>query len=825
MDTRKKNRRRVEMTAESLYEDFTWHLRYTLAKDRFNATDHDRYMALAWAVRDRLVERWSLTRQTYRGRNVKRLYYLSLEFLIGRLLGNNVINLQMEEMCRQAMAEAGLDWNDLRDHETDAGLGNGGLGRLAACFLDSMSTLKLPAMGYGLRYNYGIFKQKIVNGCQVEEPDHWLKNGYPWEIVRPEHTHTVQFEGRMESVTMDGRTEWRWVDTKPVLGVAYDLPIVGYGGEVVNTLRLWSAQAADEFDFDDFNRGSYVEAVENKVLAENLTKVLYPNDSVLEGKELRLRQQYFFVSCTIQDILRRFRAEGNPWSALPDKVFVQLNETHPALAIPEMMRLLVDRERIDWDEAWRMTCACMGYTNHTILPEALERWSVPLMERLLPRHLQIIYEINGRFLQNISAHYPGDNERLRRMSLIEEGGERFVRMSNLAIVGSSAVNGVAQLHTEILCKTLFRDFYEMWPGRFSNKTNGITQRRWLLKANPGLATLISNAIGPGWITNLDCLRGLEKFADDESFLRRFREVKQTNKRALAEHIRAQTGLSVAPDAIFDVQVKRLHEYKRQLLLSLYIVTRFQRLVEKPGLDVWPRVFIFSAKAAPGYAMAKLIIRLIHGIGDVVNNHPLTRDKLKVVFLPDYRVSLAERIIPAANVSEQISLAGTEASGTGNMKLMLNGALTLGTLDGATVEILEEVGPENIFIFGMKADEVAARRPTYDPRAIYKSNPLIRRAIDMIQQNVFCLLTPGLFDPIVKTLLEHGDYYMLLADLPAYIAAQDQVEALYRQPRAWDRRALLNVARAGRFSSDRTIAEYARDIWHVPPCEVDARESQ
>ena len=823
MDTRKKSRRRVEMTSESLFEDFSWHLRYTLAKDRFNATDHDRYMALAWTVRDRLIERWSLTRQAHRGRNVKRVYYLSLEFLIGRLLGNNVINLQMEEICRQAMSDAGLDWNDLRDYESDAGLGNGGLGRLAACFLDSMSTLKIPAIGYGLRYNYGIFKQKIVNGAQVEEPDHWLKNGFPWEIVRPEHTQIVRFEGRLETVDIDGRQVWMWVDTKPVLGVPYDLPIVGYGGEVVNTLRLWAAQATDEFNFDDFNRGSYVEAVEKKVLAENLTKVLYPNDNVLEGKELRLRQQYFFVSCTIQDILRRFRAAGNPWSALPDKVFLQLNETHPALAIPEMMRLLVDLEQLNWDEAWRMTCACMGYTNHTILPEALERWGVALFERLLPRHLQIIYEINGHHLQRVSTQYPGDVGRLRRMSLIDEEGDRSIRMANLAIVGSSAVNGVAQLHTEILRQTLFREFYEMFPERFSNKTNGITQRRWLLKANPGLAALITNAIGPAWITDLACLRELEKFADDESFLRRFREVKQTNKRALAETIRAQTGLAVGPDAIFDVQVKRLHEYKRQLLLALYIITRFQRMVEKPGQDVWPRVFVFAAKAAPGYAMAKLIIQLIHAIGEVVNHHPLTCDRLQVVFLPDYRVSLAERIIPAANVSEQISLAGTEASGTGNMKLMLNGALTLGTLDGANVEILEEVGPENIFIFGMKADEVAARRPTYDPRAVCREHPEVGRAVEMIRQNVFSLLSPGLFEPIVQSLLEHGDYYMLLADLPAYIEAQDQVEALYRQPRVWDRRALLNVARAGRFSSDRTIAEYARDIWHVSPCEVAGPE--
>jgi len=693
---------------------------------------------------------------------------------------------------------------------------------LAACFLDSMSTLKLPAMGYGLRYDYGIFKQKIVNGCQMEDADHWLKNGYPWEIARPEHTQTVFFEGRSEAVTINGRTEWHWVDAKSVLAMPYDLPIVGYGGEVVNTLRLWSAQATDEFDFDDFNRGSYVAAVENKVLAENLTKVLYPNDNVLAGKELRLRQQYFFVSATIQDILRRFQVSGNPWTALPEKVAIQLNETHPALAIPEMMHILIDREHLDWDVAWNLTRACLGYTNHTILPEALERWSVPLLERLLPRHLQIIYEINGRFLHDISARYPGDVARLRRMSLIEEEGEKHIRMAYLAIVGSTCVNGVAQLHTEILRQTLFRDFHDLWPERFSNKTNGITQRRWLLKANPGLASLITAAIGPGWVTDLEQLRELEDYANDPDFMRKFRAVKQANKRALATYVRSQLGISIAPDAIFDVQVKRMHEYKRQLLLALYIITRFQRLIENPNLDVLPRVFIFAGKAAPGYTMAKLIIRLIHGIAEVVNSHPMTCDRLKVVFLPDYRVSLAERIIPAANVSEQISLAGTEASGTGNMKLMLNGALTLGTLDGANVEILDAVGEENIFIFGMKSSEVAARRAHYNPRAVCKSDATVRHAIDMLKQNVFCLLNPGLFDPIVKSLLDYGDYYMLLADMKSYIEAQDRVEALYREPREWDRRALINVARAGRFSSDRTVAEYARDIWHIKPCEVNAQ---
>jgi len=817
--TSTKQENRGEMTAESLYEDFSWHLKYTLAKDQFNATDRDRYMALALSVRDRLIRRWLLTRQTQRSKNVKRVYYLSLEFLIGRLLGNNVINLQMEELCQKAMSEAGLDWNSLRDYEVDAGLGNGGLGRLAACFLDSISTLKFPGMGYGLRYDYGVFKQKIIGGGQVEEADHWLKNGYPWEIARPEHTHMVMFEGRLETVTHNGRTETRWLDTKPVLGVPYDLPIVGYGGEVVNTLRLWSAQATDEFDFGDFNRGSYVEAVENKVLAENLTKVLYPNDNVLEGKMLRLRQQYFFISCTIQDILRRFRAEGNAWSALPDKVFIQLNETHPALAIPEMMRILMDHEGMDWNEAWRITRSCMGYTNHTILPEALERWSAPLMEKLLPRHMQIIYEINGRFLREVNAHHPGDGELLKRLSLIEEGPEKFVRKAHLAIVGSSAVNGVAKLHTEILKQTLFKDFFELWPKKFSNKTNGITQRRWLLKANPGLAGLITHAIGPEWVTNLDQLRRLEKYTNDADFLKRFYEVKKNNKRALATYIHAQLGVEVSPEAIFDVQVKRLHEYKRQLLLILYILTQFRRLLDDPETAMCPRVFIFAAKAAPGYTMAKLIIRLIHGVAEMINSNPVVGDKIKIVFLPDYRVSLAERIIPAANVSEQISLAGTEASGTGNMKLMLNGALTLGTLDGANVEILEAVGQENIFIFGMKADEVTALRPTYNSREIYEKNPVIRSAVDMIEQNVFSLLSPGLFEPIVKSLLDYNDYYMLLADLPAYIEAQEKVDQLYLQPREWDRRALLNVARSGSFSSDRTINEYARDIWHVTPCPV------
>ncbi len=813
--------RRVAMTADGVREDFAWHLRYTLAKDQEWATDRDFYTALASAVRDRVVERWIATQTSYRAQNVKQVSYLSLEFLIGRLLGNNVINLGLEDACREALAEIGPGWQALSDHEADAGLGNGGLGRLAACFLDSMSTLRIPGIGYGLRYDYGIFRQRIVNGAQVEEPDHWLKNGYPWELVRPEHACSVFFEGRVESVHIEGRLEWRWVDAKPVIGVPYDLPIVGYGGNAVNTLRLWSARSDDEFDFEDFNSGSYVDAVESKVLAENLTKVLYPNDNVLQGKELRLRQQYFFVSCSVQDILRRFQLENHDWSALPGKVFIQLNETHPALVIPELMRLLVDREHLDWDLAWDLTRRCVGYTNHTILPEALETWSVPLFQRLLPRHMQLIYEINGRFLREVASRWPGDVARLQRMSVIDEGGEKKVRMANLALIGCSAVNGVAKLHSAIIRGCLFADFAELWPGKFQNKTNGITQRRWLLAANPGLADLVSGRIGRGWITDLAQLNRLEPLVDDREFMQRFRAVKQANKAALAEYIRKTLAISVDPESIFDVQVKRLHEYKRQLLLTLYIIVLFDRLIHQPDLDIQPRTFLFAAKAAPGYHMAKLIIRLIHGIAEVVNAHPVISRKIKVVFLPDYSVSLAEKIIPAANVSEQISLAGTEASGTGNMKLMLNGALTVGTLDGANVEIREAVGDENIFIFGLRAEEVAARRAAYRSREIYGNDPEIRRAIDLIRQNTFCVLTPGLFDPIVQSLLDYNDHYMILQDLRAFIETQEAVDRLYRDPLAWDRKALINVARAGVFSSDRTIREYASEIWHVSPCAVDA----
>ncbi len=827
MSALEKNRlamdKRVQMNVEGLKYDFLWHLRYSLAKATGTATRRDQYQAFAYCVRDRMIERWIQTQKQYREQKVRRAYYLSLEFLIGRLLGNNVINMKMDPICEKALADFEIDWHSLRDFEVDAGLGNGGLGRLAACFLDSMSTMGIPGMGYGLRYDYGIFRQRIIEGRQVEEPDNWLKGGYPWEIERPERTQVVHFGGRVEHIVDGTYSERRWVETDQVIGIPYDLPIVGYSN-CVNTLRLWSAKAADEFQLDDFNQGSYVAAVENKVLAENLTKVLYPNDNVLAGKELRLRQQYFFISCSLQDIFLRFVDEnGENWARLPEKVFVQLNETHPALIIPEMMRILVDLKGVSWNSAWELTRACTGYTNHTILPEALETWSVPLMEQLLPRHMQIIYEINGRFLKQVASIWPGDGERLARMSIIAEGHDRAVRMANLAIVGSSAVNGVAALHTDIIKKTLFKDFYEMYPGHFSNKTNGITQRRWLLKANPGLAELVTEKIGAGWITQLDELKKLEQFTSDKRFLARFRAIKQNNKIVLAEYIKKELGVDVVIDSIFDVQVKRMHEYKRQLLLVLYVIVLYNRLIANQDLDIVPRTFIIAAKAAPGYTMAKLIIQLIHGVADVVNSNPRTNHKLKLVFLPDYRVSLAEKIIPAANVSEQISLAGTEASGTGNMKLMLNGALTIGTLDGANVEMCEEVGAENIFIFGLRTPEVEQLRPTYKAIDYYHNDAEIHRAVDMIRFNLFSLLSPGLFKPIIKSLIDYNDHYMLLADLRDYIETQDKIDLLYRDAEAWDTKALLNVARSGKFSSDRTIAEYAADIWKIKPFELDYQE--
>lgn len=803
---------------EELRRDYQYHLQYTIATTELEVTDRERFLAFSRAIRDRLMHHWTDKQVAYHRKNVRQVYYLSLEFLIGRALGNNVINLGLEDICREALRDDKMNWDMMRSYSDDPGLGNGGLGRLAACFLDSMATLDLPGMGYGLRYDYGIFKQKIVNGMQVEDPDNWCRNGYPWEVCREERSVYVQFGGKVVYSKIGNRQTWRWEPEERVMGVPYDIPVVGYSGKTVNTLRLWQARADNEFSFTDFNSGSYLQAVENKVVAENLTKVLYPNDSFAQGKELRLRQQYFFVACTLQDIMRRFLKRGNEWDALPDKIFIQLNDTHPTLVIPELMRILMDEYDMSWERAWDLTSRCVAYTNHTILPEALEKWDLHLIERLLPRHLQIIYEINSRFLQQVSANHPGDVQLLSRVSIIEgvDGGPQNVRMANLAVIGSCKINGVAKIHSDILKASLFRDFAEMWPERFTNMTNGITQRRWLLNANPGLASLITETIGDGWITNLSELRKLEEKIEDDEFLTKLRAIKLDNKKRLAGVIQSTLGISVNPNSIFDVQIKRLHEYKRQLLLALYIVVLYNRLCENPMLDIQPHTFIFAGKAAPGYLLAKLIIRFIHAVADVVRANPLVNEKLKVVFLPDYRVSLAEVIIPAAEVSEQISLAGTEASGTGNMKMMLNGALTLGTMDGANVEIFDEVGEDNIFIFGLRADEVEQRRQNYSPWDVYHSDPEIRKVLDNIRLNTFSLMTPGLFDPLLRVLLDHGDYYMLLADLRDYCRAQAKVDELYRDQRAWTQKALINIARSGKFSSDRTISSYAHDIWNLVP---------
>ena len=804
------------MSVPGLQGDFAHHLRYTLAKSADTATDRDRYLAFAYAIRDRITERWMDTQAEYHRQNSKYVYYLSLEFLIGRLLGNNVINLKADQLCCDALRAYGIDWNSLRDFETDAGLGNGGLGRLAACYLDSMSTLDLAAMGYGIRYDYGIFRQRIADGQQIEEPDHWMKDGYPWEIERPEYAQTVSFGGHVECKRSEsGELKWAWHPSVTVQGVPYDLPIVGYK-HAVNTLRLWSARALDEFDLADFNQGSYVAAVENKVLAENLTKVLYPNDNTMAGKELRLKQQYFFVACSVRDILRRFRANNDSWDALSQKVFIHLNETHPALVIPELMRILVDEEGLEWNHAWDITRNSTGYTNHTILPEALEKWPVRMMEALLPRHLQIIYEINGRFLKEVASKISSDPDRIARLSLIDEQGERYVRMANMCIIGSTTTNGVAKLHSEILKDSLFKDFYELMPEKFTNVTNGITPRRWLLKANPMLSQLITETIGPEWVVRLEYLRKLESHGSDPDFISALATIKASNKRQLAAVIKDLVGEEVDPTSLFDVQVKRLHEYKRQLMLALYIIMRCNRIVNDPSYNPVPRTFIFAAKAAPGYWMAKLIIRFIHDLSKTVNGDPRLRGLVKVVFLPDYRVSLAERIIPAADLSEQISLAGMEASGTGNMKFMMNGALTIGTFDGANVEINEQIGDDNMFLFGMRTSDVARMRPVYNARECAAKDPEIAEAIQAIKDGRFSPDEPLRYEPILRSLLDYNDYYMLLADLRSYSDAQDRVDTTYRDPVRWGAMSLVNIARSGLFSSDRAVAEYARNIWHVAP---------
>ena len=810
------------MDVESLKESFVHNLEFALAKDEFSATDRDKFNSLALTVRDRLIERWIETQQGYYRQKCKRVYYLSLEFLIGRALGNAVINLGLEENVEKAMRELGTSMEEMQELEHDAGLGNGGLGRLAACFLDSMATLALPAYGYGIRYEYGIFFQRIRAGNQIETPDNWLRYGNPWEVERPEHLYPVHFYGRVaQSEDENGRMIFDWVDTQTVMAMAYDTPVPGYRNGTVNNMRLWAAKSTREFDLEYFNHGDYERAVSDKDRSETISKVLYPNDNMFEGRELRLKQEYFFVAATFHDIIRRYKKSGVPgFRDFPDQVAVQLNDTHPSVAILELMRLLMDKEGLGWEEAWDITVKVFGYTNHTILPEALEKWPLSLFGRVLPRHLQIAFEINRRHLEEVSLRWPGDGERLRRMSLIEEEGEKKLRMSHLAVVGSHSLNGVSALHTRILKESLFKDFFELWPLRFNNKTNGITPRRWLLLCNPGLADLITEHIGSGWITDLEQLIKLAPLAESSEFRRAWRVVKLRNKQALAQIIHRLTGTAVDPSSLFDCQVKRIHEYKRQLLNVLHVLHLFRCLKANPDCAILPRTVIFAGKAAPGYAMAKLIIRLIHAVADMVNEDSEAAGRLKVVFIPNYGVSLAEAIVPAADLSEQIATAGTEASGTGNMKLALNGALTIGPLDGANVEIREAVGAENYFLFGLSTEEIAERRKSgYDPRAVYRATPQLKEVLDMIASGVLCPEEPGRFAPLLNALLDHGDQYMLLADFPGYIECQERVEAAYRAEETWTRMSILNVAHMGRFSSDYTVRAYAEEIWGAKPAPV------
>jgi starch phosphorylase len=781
-----------------------------------SATLRDKFEAIARSIRDVLSQRWLETERTYQQRNIKRVYYLSLEFLIGRSLANNVTNMKFSPLWNHFCREHDVDPLQIIEQEPDAGLGNGGLGRLAACFLDSMATLGIPGMGSGLRYEYGIFRQTIRAGWQCEQPDNWLARPDPWEIARPEESVEVKLAC---SFAIRGGA-LRVIQGQPstLIGVPYDRPVVGYGGNNINTLRLWSAAAADYFDFQQFSSGDFVGSLAETLTTETITRVLYPDDSTMEGKGLRFLQQYFLVACTLADAIRRFRAAGNGWSALPDKVAMQLNDTHPTLAVPELMRILLDDANLGWEEAWRLTQATLGYTNHTLLPEALEKWPLHWFETMLPRQLEIIYEINHRFLDVVRAKFPGDDARAARVSLIEESQPKKIRMAHLAIVGSHSTNGVAAIHTELLKKTVVPDFAELFPERFNNKTNGVTQRRFLLLANPPLARVITDAIGDGWIANLDELAKLKPLAADKSFHAALGQAKREAKVRFADWLKATTGQAVDPDALFDTQIKRIHEYKRQLLNALHIVILYNRLRANPRLDFPPRTFFFGGKAAPAYHFAKLVIKFINNLGGTINNDPAVKGRLRVLFVPDYRVSMAEKLIPASDVSEQISTAGYEASGTSNMKFMMNGALTIGTRDGATIEMAEAAGEENFFLFGLSADQVVKTRGFYNPRWHYENDPEIHAALDLIAGNHFSVYEPGAFAPILNTLL-HGDHYLHLADLRSYSDAHEQLGACYSKPEEWQKKAVLNIAASGKFSSDRTIAEYARDIWRAEPCPV------
>jgi len=811
---------RTGLSVETLKRAIADNLYYIQGKDEKFATLYDHYMALAYTVRDRLVHRRIKTAHTYFKNDTKMVYYLSAEFLIGRLLINNLINLGIYEPISEALKASGLTLDDLIEREEEPGLGNGGLGRLAACFLDAMATLQIPAMGYGIRYEFGIFDQLIIDGWQVERPDNWLRFGNPWEIVHPDYMVEVKFGGHTEAFTdANGQYRVRWMPRVTVMGTPYDTPIPGYGNNTVNTLRLWAARAGEDFDFNVFNAGDYTQAVAAKTFSENISKVLYPNDNTPQGKELRLQQQFFFVSCSLQDIIRLYLRQHDTFDAFADKIAIQLNDTHPAVGVVELMRLLVDEHCVEWDEAWDITRKTFAYTNHTLLSEALERWSVDLFGRLLPRHLELIYEINFQFLAEVQKKYPGDMTKLRRMSLIEEGDDQKVRMAHLACVGSHAVNGVAELHTELIKKDLMHDFYELWPEKFQNKTNGITPRRWLLMSNPELSGLITEKIGDRWITDLDDLRRLEPFVEDAEFRTRWRNIKQARKAKLAEYIFSKNGFEVDVNSMFDVQIKRIHEYKRQLLAALNIIAMYNRIKANPSLDVLPRTFIFGGKAAPGYFMAKMVIKLINAVGDVVNSDPDVAGRLKVVFLANYSVSLGQFAYPAADLSEQISTAGKEASGTGNMKFALNGALTIGTLDGANVEIREEVGAENFFLFGMTAQEVVdLKHKGYKPMDYYNANPELKLVIDQLSSGYFSPKDRGQFMAIVDSLLSR-DEYMLLADFQAYTDCQEQVAEVFRDQERWTRMSILNVARMGKFSADRTIADYCKNIWQVEPMPI------
>jgi starch phosphorylase len=806
---------RFSGTSDGLYDR---HLLFDDIVDPSSAGAREQFEAVARSVRDVLSQRWLRTEQTYRKANPKRVYYISMEFLIGRSLANNVTNLLLDHVVKEVAGRKSLDWLSVVEQEPDAGLGNGGLGRLAACFLDSMATMQLPAMGYGLRYEYGIFRQSLENGWQLERPDNWLRYPDPWEVARLQEQVEVKlncdFEVRGGSLqAVPGRPS-------KLIGVPYDRPVVGFCGKTINTLRLWAAAAPDFFNFQQFSGGDFVGALAETLAAESLTRVLYPDDSTSLGQGLRFVQEYFLVACSLADLLRRFRQTNADWSALPEKVAIQLNDTHPTMAVPELMRILLDEQQLGWDQAWDLTRRTLAYTNHTLLPEALEKWPLAWFERMLPRHLEIIFEINRRLIDDVRKRFPGDEGRVARVSLVEEGPERKIRMANLAIVGSHSTNGVAAIHSELLRTMTVKDLAEMFPERFSNKTNGVTPRRWLLLANPALAWTITEAIGDGWVTDLAELRRLALLADDTTFRHEIRKAKRQAKSRFADWLRAMSGVAVDPETIFDCQVKRIHEYKRQLLNALRIVVLYDRLRKQPGLKMEPRTFLFAGKAAPAYRLAKLIIKFVNNLAATIDADPAARGRLKVVFLPEYNVSLAERLIPAADISNQISTAGYEASGTSNMKFMMNGALTIGTRDGATIEMAEEAGEDNFFLFGLTADEVVGSRGWYDPHWHYDNEPETRAALDLIFSDHFSRDEPGVFAELRDTLLMHGDHYMHLADLKSYLEADERLRELYAEPLAWTRKAILNVAGSGRFSSDRTIREYAAEIWGAKPCPID-----